>query len=1009
MAIAGMLLMLLSCAPPPPGAYLAVERAGGAGQVAAGVNDAGESCARSAIGGGADIFCGAWVQPSARLRNGGRGVAAGLRDLATSSPWRTALDLRFACGEPATSAILGDVPALVMQCTRRIGGWPHVAIVALIDGTVWYADGVLPALRVMERGIGELAGRLTPDTAPVSSAADALFAQRLAARSFGSDDVGRYEQLIEAGTRANLIDDGAKAEAAFREALAVQERALGRDDPNTVTPLTYLALQLSNQGRMEEATQLFDRAERFAKSAADPVAVGRLAHYRALHLLTGGDPQGALRWLDTAQTEYGRYIPAEALRARPAPPVSRFARAGAGSLTDLLPVRELVTDPLARSALFGMVEVWRYRSLVLRELGRTADSAEAAHAAIDLARGNGLNQPMLLARLYRTGAMTEAADGRHEAASADLQQALTAFSRVMPDSRPVATTRLVRARELALLGQREQALSECREGVRLLAGLGSGTDAEFLGGCLDIFAEKAERLPAERQALYAEMFAAAQLAQGGITSQQIQLATARLSENAHDPRVADAVRARQDADARLSELYRSRDESAQRTGGGETDEIAALDERITRARLALAEADSALQAAAPNYGQLIQRVVTATTVQAALRPGEAFVGMSLDAASGWVFLVRRERLAVARVNGGLARMADLVGRVRTSIEGDGTHVPRFDTASAYALYAATLGGVALELDGISALSIAPSGPLLALPFDVLLTAPASSDALGKAPWLLRRFSLSHVPSPGNFVSLRRIAGSSRAARPWFGFGDFQPIPADKARRAFPAETCAVGARLLSELAPLPFAKRELEAARLLLDAATNEELLGADFTTAAVLKADLRNYRVLQFSTHALLPSELACQTEPAIVTSVSPGAPDATSALLTASQIAGLSLDADLIILSACNSGGPGGTVAGESLSGLARSFFYAGARALMVTHWAVNDQTAAYLVADMLRRLREHPEFGIAEALRATELGMLDGAGLELNADVAHPFYWAPFAIIGEGGGRLTGLASR
>ena len=114
------------------------------------------------------------------------------------------------------------------------------------------------------------------------------------------------------------------------------------------------------------------------------------------------------------------------------------------------------------------------------------------------------------------------------------------------------------------------------------------------------------------------------------------------------------------------------------------------------------------------------------------------------------------------------------------------------------------------------------------------------------------------------------------------------------------------------------------------------------------------------------------------------------------------MDLDADLVILSACNSGGPGGTTAGESLSGLARSFFYAGARALLVTHWSVNDQTAAFLVSDTLRRLRAKPEDGIAAALRDAQLGMLAEAGHGMVADVAHPFYWAPFAVIGEGGGR-------
>jgi len=391
-------------------------------------------------------------------------------------------------------------------------------------------------------------------------------------------------------------------------------------------------------------------------------------------------------------------------------------------------------------------------------------------------------------------------------------------------------------------------------------------------------------------------------------------------------------------------------------------------------------------------------VVPAATVQRALRDGEAFVAITLDAATGWIFLVRRDRLAIARIEGGAARMGQLVARLRASIETPG---PAFDTEAAHALYAATLGGVERDLDGVSALAVAPAGPLLALPFGVLLTAPASAGRLAQAPWLLRRFSLAHVPSPGNFVSLRAIAAGSRAARPWFGFGEFQPMPRALAQRSFPGASCAGSAELLSRLPPLPFARQELAAARLLLGAAPGDELLGLAFTADAVRRAGLRDYRVLQFATHALLPSELDCQTEPAIVTSTPSGASDANGALLTASQIASLALDADLVILSACNTGGPGGAVAGESLSGLARSFFYAGARALLVTHWAVNDQTAAYLVADTLRRLRENPHAGIAAALRAAELAMLDGAGSEFNPAVAHPYYWAPFAVIGEGGG--------
>ncbi len=144
-------------------------------------------------------------------------------------------------------------------------------------------------------------------------------------------------------------------------------------------------------------------------------------------------------------------------------------------------------------------------------------------------------------------------------------------------------------------------------------------------------------------------------------------------------------------------------------------------------------------------------------------------------------------------------------------------------------------------------------------------------------------------------------------------------------------------------------------------------MTGRAYTAAAVQQANLSNYRILHFASHALLPAELKCEDEPAIVTSVPAGAKDASGALLTASEIAALKLDADVVILSACNSGGPGGATGGESLSGLARAFFFAGARSMLVTHWSVNDQTSAFLVADSLRRLTAAPTGGLAEALAA------------------------------------------
>src|SRR4051812_35986127 len=164
---------------------------------------------------------------------------------------------------------------------------------------------------------------------------------------------------------------------------------------------------------------------------------------------------------------------------------------------------------------------------------------------------------------------------------------------------------------------------------------------------------------------------------------------------------------------------------------------------------------------------------------------------------------------------------------------------------------------------------------------------------------------------------------------------------------------------------------------------------------------------MIHFATHAILPGELRCQTEPAVLTSTAPDAPNAGGALLTASQIELMHLDAELVILAACNTGGENGNGAGESLSGLARSFFFAGARSLLVTHWEANDLTTTYLPALFLQSLRANPDAGPATALAVSQRRMLDES-TGGRAVQAHPYYWAVGALIGgrsaAGGAKLA-----
>jgi CHAT domain-containing protein len=1014
-AVALLLFVLApvtGCHRPPPSAYVSgtsIDRP--SEQTSLGTNAAGEACVQHPAGDrGAEVYCGTWQQPSARVEFGGAANAADLAALTATGPWRTAIDSRMQCEAPTRTSILGGQPAVLMSCASRVGGWPQVAMVAVVNGQVWRGDAVLPAASAMERSIGDLSGVARAGTAAPGSQADGLLARRLAARPFTASDVGAFEQLMTAGTRANLANDATAAELAFRAAVALQRKVLGRGDPNISTSLLALAVQLSNLSRFAEADQLFAETAPLVLRSADSTAPARLLHYRGLHAKNQAHMEDAVALLTAAETAYATWIPADALEAGIGPHAvtGNIVVAGQQNTTSLVrPNPSLLADPRAQVAMIGLIEARRNRALALRALGRSDEAEATLASAVGLARANGVDRPMLSARLYRTAGVSASGQGAANAALANLSRSSGRFEVALPGSKTLAETNLLRAGELQRAGRSGSAVSACRAAVQILVALKSGINAELMAPCLSAYAEQAGS--GGDQTVLAEMFIAAQVAQGSITSQQIAEASARLRANARDPKVAGAIRAWQDATDNLSTLYGQRDAivAARQQGKAPPSGLSQedIDRRVTDSQAVVANADTALQSAAPNYGQLVQQVVPASEVVSALHPSEAFVTIALSDHAGWVFALRPGTngavISVAPIAGGTERVADLVRRIRSSVELTASGVPKFDTDAAQTLYATTLGGVARALDGATSLAIAPSGPLLSLPFAVLLTGAANQDSLATAPWLIRKYAVAHVPAPANFVSLRRIAGTSRAGRAWFGFGDFAPITLAQAQRSFPGSSCADSARLLAGLPRLPYTRGELEAARQLMGASSSDELLGPAFTADAAMRLPLATYRTLQFSTHALLPAELRCQDQPAIVTSAPPRAADASGALLTSDRILGLNLDADLVVLSACNSGGPGGTTAGESLSGLARAFFYAGARSMLVTHWSVNDQAAAYLVTETLKRSRANPGLGAAAAMREAELSLLDAAVKAPGSPAAHPFFWAPFAVIGDGGG--------
>jgi CHAT domain-containing protein len=191
---------------------------------------------------------------------------------------------------------------------------------------------------------------------------------------------------------------------------------------------------------------------------------------------------------------------------------------------------------------------------------------------------------------------------------------------------------------------------------------------------------------------------------------------------------------------------------------------------------------------------------------------------------------------------------------------------------------------------------------------------------------------------------------------------------------------------------------ELAAVAAKLGASPIDIHLQKDANETTVKRAALANYRVVYFATHGLLAGDVKGLGEPSLALTIPNEPSELDDGLLTASEVAQLKLNADWVVLSACNTAA-GDKPGAEALSGLARAFFYAGAHALLVSHWAVDSDAATRLTTTTFDILQSHPKLGRAEALRRSMLAYMNDATDPLNA---YPAMWAPFVVVGEGAAR-------
>lgn len=417
----------------------------------------------------------------------------------------------------------------------------------------------------------------------------------------------------------------------------------------------------------------------------------------------------------------------------------------------------------------------------------------------------------------------------------------------------------------------------------------------------------------------------------------------------------------------------------------------------------------------PAYDRITRppEALTIAQVQSLLAPDEALILTYVAPDFTYVWAISPDAAGWHRTAAGTASLDGAVQTLRASLDPIASTraaaalgpvasaKPAFDRGVAYLLYAYLFAPLEEVFRPAAHVFIVPDGPLTSLPLSLLLTAPPQGEAddalmLRASDWLIRRHALTTLPTVEALAIVRAMPPAPPGRAAFLGFGDpsftGEVQVAALTRGALPSGLADPDA--LRSLAPLPQTRRELLDIAQTLKAGPSSVRLGAAATEAAVKAADLSHTRVLAFATHGLLSGDLAGLAEPALVLTPPEVATAADDGLLTASEIMELRLDADWVVLSACNTAG--GAAGAEGLSGLARAFLFAGARSILVSHWPVRDDAAAMLTTATFARQATGAR-GRADALRLSMLDMIDSAR---NPDLAHPSAWAPFVLVGEGG---------
>jgi CHAT domain-containing protein/Tfp pilus assembly protein PilF len=815
-----------------------------------------------------------------------------------------------------------------------------------------------------------------------------------------------------------LRRQGEFAESRFplERSLTIRERLLGSSHPHVARTLTRMGMLEAVTGNYEGALRLFERALRINESALG------VSHAEVAGDLNEiGSAQRALGRLTDARASFERALKIQKEAIGPHHPFVAVTLNALGQVTAqvnnmaeaesfFLEALQVQERALGREHVFSTETLTNLGYLEVQR-GRLREAANYFERAERIKETNlGAHHPDVAASLL------DLARAHH--AQGNLRVARGLYER----ARRIFLTHISTNQNL-------DDTAQSRVWAQQLKGL---YDYELL---LVTIANKPSYDTNPASAI-PDSFLVAEQARGWIVQSAIARAIARESLGSSDDRqlvrtLDERRRQRQAIWNKLNELYSF---SVEQENVGEAERLKKDLEVMQRG----IETDTKqLESSSPRYAELaFPKPATLMATQSLLASHEALVSwLSLpDRVCMW--LVRSKSPPLYRESLiPRTKLTDLVNRVRSSLtapdvlSSDTLMIRPFDVEAARELYRYLIAPVRNELGVIEHLILIPDSLLLSLPLATLISDYGGTPyerlaALARAgqspsiqdlvlykdlPWLGSSYSLSIVPSASILKLLRESPRPNNSEHERFiGFGDPVLHGTGSARGGVMPKRRGVRVDVseLHKLNRLPGTRKELLAIAAALEVPREEHVFLSEQATELQVRRLNRSGRlgsneVLAFSTHGLLAGELEGLTQPALVLTPPSNPTEDDDGLLSLEDILRLNLaKTKWVILSACNTAGGEGS--GESLTGLARAFFFAGAKSLLVSQWSVDDVATQFLMTEIFKYYGSAKSIAPAEALRhGMQAAMAEAARNSGHAYFAHPFAWAAFFLVGEGNG--------